>query len=263
MNRGRGFHSRGLLGRSPVSLAELPAGIRSYPGDDDERQRSMEEWLALPPKVRVATPNPLTEIDLGMNAKGLNPAASDPMGNWGGDGKAPKERRKGFWEGGDKFRGRDAIAGLLAAVGDAFAAQNDQEGYGVKSLLGGRLDAREYAREREKELAEAAVTSQDRERKINDVVEASGGRINRTKAATIVDDSVSASFYDPPELKPMAGPDGMYVWDPQNRAFIHGGNQGNGGSGDRDATQEEIEEARRSGRLIGGPTGYRSGGFRR
>lgn len=51
-----------------------------------------------------------------------------------------------FWQGGDKFTGRDAIAGLLAAIGDAFTQQGGGRGSAVQMLTGGRMDAMEMAR---------------------------------------------------------------------------------------------------------------------
>lgn len=103
-----------------------------------------QEYMFAPPKVQAAM---LPDIQMTANQ-----AKTNPLGNWGG-GEAPKEKRKSFWQGGDKFTGRDAVAGLLAAVGDAFAAQNDQQGYGTEMLLGGRFRAMDEAKELEKERA--------------------------------------------------------------------------------------------------------------
>ena len=134
----------------------------SLPGEDEETRRNMEIWGALPDKVRAATPPPLPD-PMQLPLSGVNPAASRPMENWGGDGRRDKPKRPpGFWAGGDKFTGRDAIAGVLAAVGDAFAAQNDQRGYGVEGLLGGRLDARKLAQERADKQAELDAENQQR-----------------------------------------------------------------------------------------------------
>lgn len=47
----------------------------------------------------------------------------------------------GFWQGGDKFTARDGIAGLLAAVGDAFSREGGGEGGAVNNLVGGRAKA--------------------------------------------------------------------------------------------------------------------------
>jgi hypothetical protein len=66
----------------------------------------------------------------------------------------PREKPRSFFQGGDKFTGRDAIAGLLAAVGDAFANQSGMPVGATEGLLGGRLSARKLA---EQERARAAV----------------------------------------------------------------------------------------------------------
>lgn len=64
------------------------------------------------------------------------------------------EKQPSFWQGGDKFRGKDAIAGLLAVLGDAFANQAGMETGAVQGLGQGRLHARKLA---EQERARAAV----------------------------------------------------------------------------------------------------------
>lgn len=62
----------------------------------------------------------------------------------------------GFWQGGDKFTARDGIAGLLAAVGDAFAQENGMEGSAVSGLTGGRAKAMAAAKAAEADQALAA-----------------------------------------------------------------------------------------------------------
>lgn len=62
-----------------------------------------------------------------------------------------------FWEGGDKFRTRDGIAGLLAVLGDAFAQQGGGQGGAVQNLSGGRLHALDMAR---KQAQQEAITRQ-------------------------------------------------------------------------------------------------------
>lgn len=62
---------------------------------------------------------------------------------------AAPEEQKGllsFFQGGDKFTGRDALAGLLAGIGDAFAQENGNEGAALSGLLGGRAKALAEAR---------------------------------------------------------------------------------------------------------------------
>lgn len=73
----------------------------------------------------------------------------------GGLLSAPQPQQ-GFWQGGDKFRARDGIAGLLAVVGDALSRNSGGEGYATKGLLGGRLDAQEMARKKAEEQAALA-----------------------------------------------------------------------------------------------------------
>ena len=64
--------------------------------------------------------------------------------------------QQGFWQGGDKFRGRDAIAGLLAAIGDGLMAQGGIQPSAAQGLLGGRADAMEMARKKAEEQAALA-----------------------------------------------------------------------------------------------------------
>ena len=47
----------------------------------------------------------------------------------------------GFWQGEGKFGGRDALAGLLAVVGDAIAQSSGGQGGAIGGLLGGRMEA--------------------------------------------------------------------------------------------------------------------------
>lgn len=63
-------------------------------------------------------------------------------------------RRPGFWQGGNKFGTRDALAGILAAVGDAFAQRSGGRPMAVQNLTGGRLDALELARDAQQKQAE-------------------------------------------------------------------------------------------------------------
>lgn len=59
----------------------------------------------------------------------------------------------GFWQGGDKFRFRDGLAGLLAAIGDGFAQSGGGEADSVDGLLGGRFNAMELAKKKAAEQA--------------------------------------------------------------------------------------------------------------
>lgn len=58
-----------------------------------------------------------------------------------------------FWQGGEKFRGKDAIAGLLAVLGDAFTQQSGGDPYAVQGLSGGRQSAMEKAEKAAQERA--------------------------------------------------------------------------------------------------------------
>lgn len=66
---------------------------------------------------------------------------------------ARMEKEAGFWQGGDHFGGRDAIAGILAAIGDAFARQSGGEGWATQNLMGGRLSAIEMAKKAQQQQA--------------------------------------------------------------------------------------------------------------
>ena len=69
---------------------------------------------------------------------------------------AAQDKPAGFWQGGDKFRARDGIAGLLAAIGDGLTQNSGGQGYAVQGLLGGRLDARKLAEKKAEEQAQLA-----------------------------------------------------------------------------------------------------------
>lgn len=77
------------------------------------------------------------------------------------DEEDPKKGLLGFWQGGDKFTARDGIAGLLAAVGDAFAQENGMEGSAVSGLTGGRAKAMAEAKkaEQEQQLMQAGIAA--------------------------------------------------------------------------------------------------------
>lgn len=66
------------------------------------------------------------------------------------------QQDKGFWQGGDKFRAKDGIAGLLAVVGDALMSQAGGQ-TGATGLLGqGRIDARALAEKKAQEQQQLA-----------------------------------------------------------------------------------------------------------
>ena len=77
-----------------------------------------------------------------------------------GQMQSQPERPKSFWQGGDKFRWQDGLAGVLAAVGDAFAQQGGGQGGAVQNLTGGRLSAIEAARKAQQQAQEIAAARQ-------------------------------------------------------------------------------------------------------
>lgn len=64
------------------------------------------------------------------------------------------EKPQGYWQGGDKFRARDGIAGLLAVLGDAFMMQGGGEGGAIAGLAGQRNHAMALAEKRAAEQAQ-------------------------------------------------------------------------------------------------------------
>lgn len=80
--------------------------------------------------------------------------------------QAPQqESPQSFWEGGDKFRGRDAIAAALAAISDVAYQRSGIRGGATEMLTGGRLSAIEAAR---KAQAAAAARQQERQEGLHD-----------------------------------------------------------------------------------------------
>ena len=126
------------------------SGLRATPQQEEESRRLAE---------RFGMPYDTLER--------LEPDSPVQMrGGWENDFtpmQQPAGGRQGFWQGGDKFTARDGIAGLLAAVGDAFAQQSGSQGYGVKGLLGGRLSAQKLAQEAQAAQAQRAAKLQDYE----------------------------------------------------------------------------------------------------
>lgn len=50
-------------------------------------------------------------------------------------------RPNGFWQGGEKIRGKDALAGLLAVISDTASQLGGNQGNAIEGLLGGRSEA--------------------------------------------------------------------------------------------------------------------------
>lgn len=96
-------------GRRPRGL---PGHLRDpLEGNEEAQRRRAEEMFATLPGNAPTQPQTLGDVI----------------------GQAP-QAPKGFWQGGGKFTGRDALAGLLAAVGDAFASNNGGRGTAVETL---------------------------------------------------------------------------------------------------------------------------------
>ncbi len=115
------------------------------------------------PTNKWRMPNPLDPRTNG-------PALIDTQGQ-----QAAREEQN-FWQGGDKFRGKDAIAAALAAISDAF----DRSGRGgaVDMLAGSRFSARDMAmKQAQQEQERAALMQAAQARGINpaDVTLAQGG----------------------------------------------------------------------------------------
>lgn len=70
-----------------------------------------------------------------------------PDGIVQGDTDVTREKLPGYFAGGDKFTGRDALAGVLAAIGDVFAQRGGMQPMAMQNLMGGRQDIMDRARE--------------------------------------------------------------------------------------------------------------------
>lgn len=153
-----------------------------------------------------------------MNRKrkrGLLDTADDdyltPGGGFGGglleagmDDETRAAKKPGFWQGGDKFTGRDALAAALAVAGDAFGSQADIAPRAVGMLAGGRMDAIE-----QRQKAQAA--SDQRMGKINALL---GVGMSPEQAIARVD-----AGYTPPEAPGVARETQWYMnATPQERA---------------------------------------------
>ncbi len=160
-----------------------------------------------------------------------------------------QQPQQGFWQGGDKFRARDGIAGILAVIGDAIAANRGSGSMGAtQNLMGGRFDAMEEAKKR---AAEQAKMQQ-----MMAVGERLGMRPEQVQAQML-----GLNVPEPEKrkgLRPVAGPTGVFVWDADNEQFAtpQGGIPGGGAD-----EWEDIDEE--TARRLGGGTGNGAGGFRR
>lgn len=178
----------------------------------------------------------------------------------------------GFWQGGDKFRFRDGLAGLLAAIGDGFAQSGGGEADSVDGLLGGRFNAMELAK---KKAAEQAKLQQ---------MMAVGNRLGLS-SDQVMGQQLGLHVPEPNEFDRMAAIAGVTPEERQQAArrkvmgdpFLTGATLPDGGqyygyasglpgvlgqnkpSGLTPMTPEEI---RNMGLPEGGPGGRRPGGFR-
>lgn len=156
--------------------------------------------------------------------------------------------QQGFWQGGEKFRAKDGIAGLLAVIGDAIAANHGSGSMGAtQSLMGGRFDAMEEAKKRaaEQEQLQAAYATADR-------LGVSRDMVNAKRYGVPVPEPEKRKG-----LRPVAGPTGVFVWDADNERFAAPQGGIPGSSADE---WEDIDED--TARRLGGGTGNGAGGFR-
>lgn len=85
----------------------------------------------------------------------LTPQASEVL-----QGNAPMPKPQSFWQGGNRFTGRDALAGVLAAIGDGLRGWSGGPTGAVEGLIAGRLapgqQAAALAAEQRKRAADLA-----------------------------------------------------------------------------------------------------------
>lgn len=169
----------------------------------------------------------------------------------------PKEPN--FWQGGEKFRAKDGIAALLAAIGDGLSQANGGQAWATRNLAGGRFDAMEEAKKRaaEQEQLQAAYATADRLGVSRDMVDAKryGVPVPEQDIPPMVRD-VEAWQKMSPEKKRAAYE--MYSARSPYRVMGKDGlpyDMGNDGLPDI-LTDDDIN------RLSGGGTGNGAGGFR-
>lgn len=136
-----------------------------------------------------------------------------PMGTILG-GESRMERLPGFYAGGDKFTGRDAIAGLLAAIGDGLSRNSGGEGNAMDNLGYMRLSAIKMAKEQAQQqaLMEAA---QRRGLSPDDVTLQQGG-IDMPKAPDLPERARLAQWYQ------NASPEERAAYDQTNPIITNG-----------------------------------------
>lgn len=133
--------ARGLFGSSrrklPGSYSPQGTGFMETAQERSERER-LEQMLGVSGMTVNDGPVTFPNFKLpGNDQQAVNDYASMP---------AATAKPSSFWQGGDKFRWQDGLAGVLAAVGDAFSQQGGGQGGAVANLAGGRTSALELAR---------------------------------------------------------------------------------------------------------------------
>jgi hypothetical protein len=125
--------SGGIFGTDPDAMY-LPTGLNPA-----KRKRGPlglleggEDYEAFMPKVNQNDQSAINEYASAPEQKGL----------------------LSFWQGGEKFGGRDALSGLLMAVGDAFDREGGGEGGSLNAMIGGRAKAMADAQAAAKKSAE-------------------------------------------------------------------------------------------------------------
>lgn len=82
-----------------------------------------------------------------------------------------KPKRQSYWQGGEKFTGRDALAGGLSVIGDALMNRSGGQGGMTQALIGGRFGAIQQAREARAAAERAMMEEQSRQRQRGEKLE--------------------------------------------------------------------------------------------
>lgn len=103
-----------------------------------------------------------------------------------------KAKALGYWRGGDKFTGKDALAGLLAAIGDGLMMNSGGQGGAVDMLAGGRMKAADMARKQAEQQQELAQN-------IAIIRQAYGDNITDAQAIAIATNNGNYGDFAPPK----------------------------------------------------------------
>lgn len=189
--------------------------------------------------------------------------------------QAPDPR---FWQGGDKFTGRDGLAGLLAIIGDVAAQQSGGQGNAIEGLLGGRseaLQAFEKQAEQERQLQKLIALGAANNIPENVVrAQAAGLKLpepekphelqrlaalaNDPTQPPEVRDAAKRKLQDDPYLTGVNLPNGGQFFGRASALPGVSGSMGGGG-----LTPMSPDEVKALGLPEGGPGGNRPGGFPR